>query len=100
MAERTYMDEMREDIQAARKAKLSPSARLLWFMLIDLNNSAYWREWFPASLKLLADYTGMKRDTVIRARTELLTHGILAYKTHGRKTTLYKLKKPLQKAGW
>lgn len=92
MAEREYINEMRSNIQTARTAKLSPSARLLWLMLVDLNNSAYWREWFPASLGLLEDYTGMARHTVIRARGELIRHGLIATKEHGRKTTLYKLR--------
>ncbi|MBQ3379701.1 MAG: helix-turn-helix domain-containing protein [Clostridia bacterium] len=96
MAERTYTDEMRTNIQTARRAKLSPSARLLWVMLVDINNSAYWQEWFPASLSLLADYTGLKRHTVLRARNELIAGGFLAYRISGHKTTLYKLKKPLQ----
>ena len=92
MAEREYINEMRSTIQTARTAKLSPNARLLWLMLVDLNNSAYWREWFPASLGLLEDYTGMSRHSVIRARHELIVNGFIACKIRGRKTTLYKVK--------
>lgn len=97
MAEREYISEMKNAIETAAELNLSKSARLLWLILINKNNAEYWREWFPASLGLLEKYTGMKRETVIRARAELLTSGILGYKTQGRKTTLYKLKKPLQK---
>lgn len=97
MAKREYISEMKNAIETAAEFNLSKAARLLWLVLINKNNAEYWREWFPASLGLLEKHTGMKRHTVMRARTELLTHGILAYKTHGRNTTLYKLKKPLQK---
>ncbi|MBR2743567.1 MAG: helix-turn-helix domain-containing protein [Clostridia bacterium] len=88
---RNYISEMRHAIAFSRKLKLSPRARLLWLCLIEVDNSAYWPEWFLATLDYLRDYTGLKKETIIRARDELFNHGILDYKTNGKNPTRYKL---------
>ena len=68
-----------------RIAPLSPLAQLLWYKLIQLENRERWPDSVTVPNQDLLDLVNVaKRDTVAKARTELIEAGYLIY-TPGRK---------------
>jgi hypothetical protein len=58
---------------------LSPKARLLWFVLLDLNNRQHWARSFQAPAALLLNQCGFSQRSLQRARAELVAAGRLGY---------------------
>lgn len=68
-----------------RVAPLSPLAQLLWYKLLQLENRERWPDFVTVPNQDLLDLVNVaKRDTVAKARTELIDAGYLFY-TPGRK---------------
>lgn len=68
-----------------RVAPLSPLAQLLWYKLIQRENRERWPDFITVPNQELLDMVNVaKRDTVAKARTELIDAGYLFY-TPGRK---------------
>lgn len=66
-------------------APLSPLAQLLWYKLIQLENKERWPEYITVSNQDLTTLVNVsQRNTIAKARTELVEAGYLFY-TPGRK---------------
>lgn len=65
---------------------LTPRARLLWLVLLDLNNRQHWARSFQAPAALLINQCGFSQRSLQRARAELMAAGRLDYQpgTGGR----------------
>lgn len=72
---------------------LTPSARLLWRSLMDINNACGWKNVFTASMTELKQITGYTKPTLIAAKKELEENKLIACveKWRGRMTG-YKMK--------
>lgn len=58
---------------------LSPKARLLWLVLLDLNNRQHWPRSFQAPAAFLMNQCGFSAKSLQRAREELTAAGRLGY---------------------
>lgn len=56
---------------------LSPKARLLWLVLLDLNNRQHWPRSFQAPAAFLMNQCGFSAKSLQRAREELTAAGRL-----------------------
>ena len=60
---------------------LPPKAKLLWFMLIGLFNTAGWPEWIQVDARHIMQWIGAGNEkTAYRARDALVRAGLLEYR--------------------
>ena len=90
----SYIDEINRFHKFLRTSDLSPSARLLWFVLMDVANSTGWKPTFNVALSTLESGTGLTRRTIITVRKELEEAGLIKVQSRGgRKSALYSMVK-------
>lgn len=71
---------------------LTPSAIILWYALMHINNKTGWTETFTVPLSILEAKTGLKRDALYRARNKLKQEGRIDWQERaGRQATVYKI---------
>lgn len=64
---------------------LSPKARLLWLVLLDLNNRQHWPRSFQAPAAFLMNQCGFSAKSLQRAREELTAAGQLGLSAGGQR---------------
>ena len=86
-----YIDELNSFHDWLRSnPDLPTAARILWFVLMDINNSTGWQTKFNASLSTLADGTGLSLKSVQNARNLLKQYGRISfYSRGGRQSAVY-----------
>lgn len=76
-----FIVEMNAFIQWLESESLSANAQLLWFKLFNLNNRCAWKEWMQVDNQRLMHFIkANSRNTMMRARDELVDVGLLEYK--------------------
>ena len=69
---------------------LSDSAIVLWHALMHVNNKAKWITEFAVAISTLETKTGLKKDSIIRARNRLQQAGRIEFKSRtGQQSALY-----------
>ncbi|MBP2637766.1 MAG: primosome, DnaD subunit [Firmicutes bacterium] len=71
----------------------SASAQLLWYKLMAVNNSCFWKEWFTRTNSSLAGMMNVAENTMRSARKELKDKGLIDFipGTKRGELTKYKL---------
>ncbi|MDF2889752.1 MAG: DnaD domain protein [Clostridia bacterium] len=71
---------------------MSEHARLLWFMLMHINNKAGWQREFTVAISALEFKSGMSKKTIERARNELAQKGRITWNSRsGNQSAVYRL---------
>lgn len=86
-----YIDEINSFHDWLRSNPDFPTAaRILWFILMDINNSTGWQTKFNASLSALSNGTGLSIKSVQNARNLLKQYGRISfYSRGGRQSAVY-----------
>lgn len=71
--------------------QLSAGQRSLWHALMYVNNKCAWSEWFNVANIVLVSNTGLSRQGVIKARTELIRLGLLEFVDNSTNAGSYRL---------
>jgi DnaD/phage-associated family protein len=88
----SYIDEINKFHKYLRTSDLSASARLLWFVLMDVANSTGWKPYFNVAISTLEAGTGLSRATIKRARKQLQKAGLIKVQSRrGRQSSIYQL---------
>lgn len=78
---------------------IGPSARLLWYCLMQIANASGWRKELTIPMQLLEHKTGLSRRTLYRARNQLVQAGRLGCRSRaGNQSAVYTLY-PLERPG-
>jgi DnaD/phage-associated family protein len=64
---------------------LSPMAKLLYYTLLQINNSCCWISWFQRTNTSLCGLIGISENTLKAARNELKVKGLIDFKSGNRK---------------
>lgn len=75
-----YLLEINAFASRMRRAPLSVPAQLLWYKLMDLDNSLFWEPEFQMDTKRLAELLGASSHTALAARNELVEAGLLSFR--------------------
>ena len=87
-----YIEQLNAFFIKKEQDALSSRAQCLYFNLLGLNNRYRWAAWFSVSGLLLQGMTGLSRNQLTQARTELMQKGYLCYETgRGSQTGRYHL---------
>ena len=88
----SYIDEINKFHRYLRTSDLPPSARLLWFVLMDVANSTGWKPTFNVSMSTLVAGTGLSPTSIKRARKELRKAGLIQVQSRrGRQSSVYQV---------
>jgi len=72
-----------------RRAHFSPYAGLLYFLLVEEANRAYWRGPMTLSWDFLQQHLGCSRDTLGRAISDLKSRGLITYDARKNKQSQF-----------
>ena len=87
-----YIEEINKFHRFLLTSDLSPSARLLWFVLMNVANSAGWKPKFNVAMSTLESGSGLKRTAIKSARQQLSAAGLIKVTPRkGRQSTLYEM---------
>ena len=87
-----YIEQLNAFFIKKEQDALSSRAQCLYFNLLGLNNRYRWAAWFSVSGLFLQGMTGLSRNQLTQARTELMQKGYLCYETgQGSQTGRYHL---------
>ena len=71
---------------------VSPSAQLLWYVLMHYNNTCSWKKQFSVPMSMLMTSTRLSESSVKRARLALQKAGRIRYSVRpGKKATVYEM---------
>jgi hypothetical protein len=88
-----YIRQLNEFDRWQETHPMPPSARLLWFVLMQVNNKTGWAKRFTVSIRMLSEKTGLSAKTVQMARNALEAEGLIrAFKQKGRKCCGYEMR--------
>ncbi|MBC8590641.1 DnaD domain protein [Wansuia hejianensis] len=86
-----YIREINAFYDLVQLKQLSTGQIALWHALMQINNKCAWIEWFNVPNLTLELTSGLSRKGIYNARNILKQHGIIDFKTNGKKATSYKL---------
>lgn len=88
----SYIDEINNFHRYLRTSDLSSSARLLWFVLMDIANGTGWKKSFNVPMSTLESGTGLKKTAIKSARRQLAEAGLIKVMPRsGRQSTVYEM---------
>lgn len=75
-----FIEQVKCFCEFTRTHVMAPSAQLLWFRLMNINNSLHWEEEFQIDNNRLLSETGFKSEKTLRGhRNELIALGLIEY---------------------
>ena len=84
---KAFMDEVNST--GAEPADICVYQALLYF-----DNNLMFREWFACTNARLESFTGLSKNTIVKAKNRLKQRGLIDFKVSGRASTLYRLFEP------
>ena len=84
---KAFMDEVNST--GAESADICVYQALLYF-----DNNLMFREWFACTNARLESFTGLSKNTIVKAKNRLKQRGLIDFKVSGRASTLYRLCEP------
>ncbi|SHM75927.1 DnaD domain protein [Gracilibacillus kekensis] len=79
-----YLKELNAFREYVLRFHLPTSAVVLWYTLMQINNSTGWKKRFEASNSIVNQLCGLSKQSVANARTTLIEKGLIDY-TPGKK---------------
>ena len=84
---KAFMDEVNST--GAEPADICVYQALLYF-----DNNLMFREWFACTNARLESFTGLSKNTIVKAKNRLKQRGLIDFKVSGKASTLYRLCEP------
>lgn len=91
MEKLTYIDKARMFFEYQQQGELTAGQIALFYTLLAIHNQCGRQEWFTVAGRRLSQATGMTREGIRKARTQLKERGLLDFKTDTTRATQYHL---------
>ena len=87
-----YIQEINRFYDWLETNQISDSARILWHGLMHTASRSGWKSEFAVAISVLELKTGLKKDSIIRARNILMQNGRITFKSRvGNQSALYSI---------
>lgn len=87
-----YLREINAFYDRIEVKPISPSAFVLWHLLMQVNNKLGWEKEFSIPVRVLSTKRGLSERSIRNARNELKTKGYLHFRSRsGRRSAVYQL---------